>query len=836
MFNSINKFLLLLLVCSFQLSFAQKKIKTERTEGLKDNPMERVNFDKQLIADPKSGKVPLDELVKAHIQVKERFKNEPLLAISGIDWSERGANNIGGRTRALMLDPNDGTRKRVWAGGVAGGLWYNNDITSAASSWVKVNDFWDNLAISCMASDPSNSQVFYVGTGEGWFNADAVQGGGIWKTTNGGTTWSILTATIPVFTSPTTQQYAFRTVQKIVVTSNGNVFAGTQYGVWKSTDGGVTWSINKVIDGTGGAGKNFCSDLEYVNGILYASFGRGDGTSIHKSSDNGANWTNITPTSVTGGRTELAVGTSNTIYAVSDKNFSSISYFKKSTNGGSSWTDVTIPTGTNLTPDITNEQAWYDLILAVHPSDDNVIYLGGASFARSVNGGTSWYGFAYGSGMHPDHHNMIFRTGSTNEMIMANDGGVYYSTNFGDKTITASASAFSFATRNLNYNVNQPYSVAQKNIADDGYILTGLQDNGTIKIPGVKNTIGSGTEVLGGDGMLCFIDQDNPGYQFATYQYNSFNLLNANGTVIADLSPHYGGDFVNPADYDSQNNILYSLEGSYGTLDFSRYAISGTNTYSYNYFSMADGSINVSFIKAGLVANTIFVGTANGYVYKLTGITNVDGNLPTQTTVFDPTKSGSAGNVSCIEIGASENELIVIQSNYGVKSVFYTSNGGTTWTSKDESSHGLPNIPVRYALFNPNDRKQVLLATELGVWSTTDITAANPDWKPTNSNLANVRCDMLRYRSSDQQIAVATHGRGIFTANFCSIPSDVVKSTSIDTDGVISSRTYIRGTGSNSISTGKKVEYKAEKYILLEPNFETKSSSVFTAKIEPVCY
>jgi hypothetical protein len=178
---------------------------------------------------------------------------------------------------------------------------------------------------------------------------------------------------------------------------------------------------------------------------------------------------------------------------------------------------------------------------------------------------------------------MIFRTGSTNEMIMANDGGVYYSTNFGDKTITASASAFSFATRNLNYNVNQPYSVAQKNIADDGYILTGLQDNGTIKIPGVKNTIGSGTEVLGGDGMLCFIDQDNPGYQFATYQENNYYLLNSNGTIIADLSPHYKGKFVNPADYDSNNNILYSLEGNWGTtLDISRYTISGTNTYSYS--------------------------------------------------------------------------------------------------------------------------------------------------------------------------------------------------------------------------------------------------------------
>ncbi len=834
MFNFFNKYLLLLFVCLVQMaSFGQKKIKTERAEEKKDNPMERVDFDKKLVADPKTGKIPVDELVKAHVQVKERFKNEPLLAISGIDWKERGPNNIGGRTRALMLDPNDATKKRVWAGGVAGGLWYNNDITSGASSWVKVNDFWDNLAVSCIASDPSNSQVFYVGTGEGWYNVDAVKGGGIWKTTNGGTTWTLLTATVPTYSSPTAIQFAFQTVQKIVVASNGNVFAGTQYGVWKSTDGGVSWTNNKVIDSSGGAGKNYCSDLEYVNGVLYAAFGRGDGTSIHKSTDNGANWTTITPPSVTGGRTELGVGNSNTIYAVSDKYFSTISYFKKSTNGGTTWSDVSIPTDASLSTDVTNGQAWYDLILAVHPSDDNVVYIGGASFARSVNGGTSWYCFPYGNNVHPDHHNMIFRTGSTNQMIMSNDGGVYYSTNFGDKTITASATAFAFATRNLNYNVTQPYSVAQKNLDEDGYILMGLQDNGSIKIPGVKNTVGSGTEVLGGDGMLCFIDQDNPGYQFATYQYNSFQLFNSSGTALVDLAPHYGGDFVNPADYDSQNNILYSFEGDFGTLDFSRYQISGTNTYTYNYFSMIDNTLSVSFIKAGLVANTVFVGTANGYVYKLTGITNVDGNQPTQTTVFDPTKSGSAGNVSCIEIGASENELIVTQSNYGVKSVFYTNNGGTTWTSKDESTHGLPNIPIRYALFNPNDRKQVLLATELGVWSTRDITASNPDWQPTNSNLANVRCDMLRYRSADHQVAVATHGRGIFTAYLC--PSDVTKSSTLAGSQSVYSNTYIKGNTANVVQSGT-IKYKAQNYILLEPKFEAQSGSVFSATVGAGCY
>jgi len=754
-------------------SFAQEKTVIE----IKDNPRQRQQTDKEWVQDPKTGLVPLDELVKAHAALKERFKTEPNLAISGIDWKERGPNNIGGRTRALMFDPNDVTKKKVWAGGVAGGLWYNNDITNSSSSWTNINDFWSNLAITCIAYNPSNTQIMYVGTGEGWYNSDAVQGGGIWKTTDGGASWNLLNSTIPSFSAGlNVQQYAFQTIQKIVVANNGDVFAATQYGVWKSTDDGVSWSLSKYTDTGYGEGQNFCSDLEYVNGILYAAFGRENGTSIHKSSNNGYNWTNITPNYVTGGRTELAVGNSNTIYVVCDKGYSTISYFKKSYDGGYSWSDLSIPTESSLTTDVTNGQAWYDLTLAVHPFYDNLVYIGGASFARSLDGGSSWYCFPYWNNVHPDHHAMVFKPNNPSEMIMGNDGGVYYSSNFGSRY--TSAGNASFAARNLNFNVTQPYAVAVKNLSNDGYVLTGLQDNGTIKLTGGVESISSGTQVLGGDGMLCHIDQDNPGYQFATYQYNKYKLLDADGNILKDLTPHYGGKFVNPSAYDSQNNILYSYEGYYGRTDIARYEISGTSNYIYTYLSML-GRIDVSVLKTGIVSNTLFVGTTDGYVYKLTQINSTIGNYPNVTTVFSPSQSASTGRVSCIEIGENENELIVIQSNYGVKSVFYSNDGGSTWTSKDESSHGLPNIPIRYALFNPNNRKQVLLATELGVWSTRDITASNPGWQPTNANLANVRCEMLKYRSADKTFIVATHGRGIFTTKIvtCVTPNSPVLSS-----------------------------------------------------------
>jgi hypothetical protein len=429
---------------------------------------------------------------------------------------------------------------------------------------------------------------------------------------------------------------------------------------------------------------------------------------------------------------------------------------------------------------------------------------------------------------------MIFRTGSTNQMIMANDGGVYYSTNYGDASITASALAFSFSSHNKDLNVTQFYAASMKNIANDGYLIGGLQDNNSIVMSGTYNTVGGSVVVLGGDGMISHLDQDNPGYQFVTTQYNNYYLLNANGSPIKDLQPKYGGQFVNPSDYDSPNNILYSYEDFYsesGTTDIARYVISNINDHSYNYFSMT-GNIPVSFIKAGLVANTVFIGTSSGFIYKVTGITEVDGNIPTITTILNPTQiAGETGVISCIEIGANENELLITKSNYNVKSVYYTNNGGSTWTSKDESTYGLPNIPVRYALFNPLDRKQVLLATELGVWSTTDITASNPDWQPTNANLANVRCDMLRYRSADNTVAVATHGRGIFTTKLTSCPTNVVKTGNMSGTETVLSGTYINGKTTNVIQVGANTTYSAKNYVLLEPKFETQSGAIFKALI-----
>ena len=161
---------------------------------------------------------------------------------------------------------------------------------------------------------------------------------------------------------------------------------------------------------------------------------------------------------------------------------------------------------------------------------------------------------------------------------------------------------------------------------------------------------------------------------------------------------------------------------------------------------------------------SLLLGTSNGKLYRMTNtatptVTAIDGNAFPQYT-----------SVSSIDIGANDNELLVTLSNFGVQSVWYTSDGGATWVSKDAAGYGLPDVPVRTVLFNPQNRQQVLLGTDAGIFTTNSITASNPGWEYNSSQLGTVRVNQLRYRPADGRVAAATDGRGVFTTDALAIP------------------------------------------------------------------
>ncbi|WP_375562299.1 T9SS type A sorting domain-containing protein [Bernardetia sp. OM2101] len=734
----------------------------------KDRPDLAALQDYLRTADPNTGDIPFDASIKANeltdVKVQEIRNNPNQRAITGVNWLERGPDDVGGRTRALMYDPNDATGKKVWAGGVGGGLWYTNDITVANPTWVAVDNFWENIAISSIAYDPSNTQIMYVATGEGWLNGGAQVGGGIWKTADGGTTWNRLaSSTLAVSTE-------FAYLQKIVVTPTGRVLVacrnGGNGGIYSSTDGGANWV--EVLDGEGGA------DIEIAaNGDIYATthflkFAGLNTGQMHKSTNDGATWTNITPTIPSASsRIELACAPSdaNIVYAVGSDG-SNIAFFKKTTNGGTTWTDVTVPKYLNQNctvsaTDFTRGQSWYDLILTVNPTNSDHVVVGGIDVHRSTNGGASWTSISYWTGgcgeyVHADIHAFAYKPGSSDEMLVGSDGGISRSPNI-------QAATPSFSDRNSGYNVTQFYAVAMHPTDASNYFLAGAQDNGTRKLTSAG--VGGSTQPTGGDGAFCFIDQDNPNIQISSYVFNSFYKSTNGGTSFSALGTQdqNTGEFINPADYHDDLDLLYS--SSTGSRDVARWTVPAGGRSNFNVTGMAGNVMHLKASPFSAASTTLYIGTDAGEVVRVANA-NATGGTSKAGTILSNATMQAQGSVSSIEFGTSENEIIVTYSNYGAQNVWYTTNGGTNWTSKD-NGHGLPNMPVRWAMFNPNNTNEVLIATETGIWSTDDITtgAAGDFWELTSTGLANVRCDMLQVRSSDKLVAVATHGRGVFTTN-----------------------------------------------------------------------
>lgn len=703
----------------------------------------------EMTEDPKLGYPPVHRKLAAYDYAKKLLlKKARQKAITGVKWQERGPNNIAGRTRAIMFDPNDATKKKVWAGSVAGGLWTNDDITSPTSSWSAVDHFMVNLAISTITYDPKNTNTFYLGTGLGF--TSRLRGAGIWKSTDGGANWTQIAST---------KTADFYYVQKITVTSTSTVLASTSTGLMRSTDGGTTWT--NVLSG-------FSADVELAsNNNLFAANRSGQ---IYKSTDDGINWTEVTPKSG-GTRVEMAISPSNPdiIYAVADggSGETDVAWFVKSINGGANWTDVEIPKyrdaqGNEQSAHFTRGQAFFDLILAVHPTNPNVVFAGGIDVNRSTDGGktwarmTNWIGALANSYAHADQHAMTFRPGYNNEFMIGTDGGVFLS-----QDVTATSPTF--FERNRNYNVTTFYSVTMKNEKNSNYIIAGAQDNGSLRTTDLG--IGAGYEVTGGDGAYCFIDQDNSDIQVTSYVYNSYRLSQNGGKSFSSISDETSkGRFINPTEYDSDTDILYAAGGLNELTRIKN--VSGTPG-SLETLTLSMDNRQITHIKASpYTANRLFVGVriANGEG-KIYRIDNANGANPTATEITGTYSGSHGGWISSIDVGASDNQLLATFSNYGINSVYESTDGGANWSNKNGN---LPDMPVRWGLYNPNNRAEVLLATEVGVWSTDNLSAASPEWEPTNAGLANVRCDMIKYRSADGMVAVATFGRGVFTTNIFS--------------------------------------------------------------------
>lgn len=740
----------------------------------KDRPDLAFEQDFLRTMNPETRTIPRGKLLEA-IDVASSFTNDPQRTT--FTWESRGPKEVAGRARAMMFDPNDNTDKKVFAGGVGGGIWMNPDITDATSPWVQVSPNMSNFAISSMTYDPVNTMNLYAGTGEGWGNSDAIYGGGMWKSTDGGATWSNLPSTIDfeyIYDIVVRNESGVAVIYAIMRDLDGVSSNGTD--LFRSTDGGTTWT-NILADPI--------RDLEIAaDNTLWA----GDAVGNILSSSDGITWTNrYTSPVATPRRVEIATAPSdaNVVYALI-ANGNAFGEFVRTSNAGTSWTSNAGPNDNTdnsiLAADFTRGQAWYDFIAAVHPGNSDEVYIGGVNSFKTENGGTSWTKISSWSDgrdasvsySHADQHNIIFRPNHNDQFIMANDGGIFYAP---DLTALPTSGPDAYTTgilpRNLNFNITQFYSAAIDPVNPNAFI-GGTQDNGTNLL--FEAGFSDSEEIWGGDGGFCFIDQtiDNGTdglYRIVSFTGNTYYLLNytVNPRIWIRLNSG-NGSFINPADYDDVNNVLYSYE-AVGTITETTLNAdnaeqgSGTlffgNTQNLSIPELATATTHIRVSPYNEDNRAVFFGTNGNVLIKRTAdgtVTNIS-----NSNVFE-------GAISCVEIGASDDELLLTYSNYGVESVWYSTDGGTTWINKEAN---LPDMPVRWAMFNPLDRKEVILATEVGIWKTSDITATRVVWEPASTGMGNVRVDMLQYRESDQLVLAATHGRGMFTSNFSSNTASV---------------------------------------------------------------
>ena len=153
--------------------------------------------------------------------------------------------------------------------------------------------------------------------------------------------------------------------------------------------------------------------------------------------------------------------------------------------------------------------------------------------------------------------------------------------------------------------------------------------------------------------------------------------------------------------------------------------------------------------------NRVYFGTSNGRVVK---VDNADAATPTDINITGAGMPGGAF-VNNVSIGNSDQHLVACLSNYGITNIWVSTDGGTTWTGQDGT---LPNIPVYWAVFHPDDDNKMIIATETGVWETDALNGAATVWIP-SPNFPTVRTSMLRYRSSDRTLLASTYGRGLWT-------------------------------------------------------------------------
>ncbi len=661
-------------------------------------------------------------LYSAQMQQAEQMQTSTPLG----NWRPVGpfdGNAIGGIGRLNCVAFHPTNTQIIYVGAPAGGLWKS---TNGGQTWSTSTDQLTNLGVSAIVIDPTNPNIMFISTGDR--DAADTYSHGVMKSTDGGDTWlpTGMTHNLVQNVRATGLHMNPLNAQELVLT--------TRSGIFKTMDGGGSW-----INVQGGAFQSIIQKINDPNILFATTFGS---ARIWQSINAGDSWVQL-PTS-TGGlpsnarRIELAVTPANVniIYALAAGNDNGFRGLYRSIDGGNTWVEQSSTPnllGWSTNGSDSGGQGWYDLAIACSPTNADEIYCGGVNIWKSTNGGSTWNLNAhwFGGGgrpyVHADIHALAFQPG-TNRLFSCSDGGLDITENGGN----------TWNSFQDGMNITQYYRIGTSPV-DTLQIIAGAQDNGTHLRANFWDRVG------GGDGMDCAIDPQNPQIMYSSIYYGDFyKSTNGGNTFTAsfNLPPSGTGNWVTPLTLDPNNgSVVYA--GFTGLWKSTNAGVSFTNV---------SGSINGTNIDRIYVpkvnSNHVYVGITNELYRSTNGGSSFSlfSNLP------------GSGTVTGIAVSDNDqNKIWVSRSGYAQgQKLYFSNNGGSTWTN---ISDNLPNVPANCVTFGDTNLNGIYVGTDIGVYYRDDLLS---EWKPFMSGLPNVIVNELEIQPIANKIRACTYGRGVW--------------------------------------------------------------------------
>lgn len=710
---------------------------------------------------------------------KDDKKNDKSAIYNGLKFRSIGPAFMSGRISDIVIHP---TNENVWYVTVgSGGVW---KTTNAGTTWTSLFDGQKSYSIGCITLDPQNPNVIWVGTGENLGGRHIGYGDGIYKSEDGGQSWKNMGLQksehlSKIIIHPTNSNILW-------VASQGPLWSkGGERGVYKSTDGGKTWTRTLGDEVWVGA-TDLLIDPRNPD-LLYAAtwqrhrtvagyMGGGPGTALYKSTDGGNTWNKLTKglPSSNMGKIGLALSPQqpDVVYAAIELDRRKGGVYR-SADQGASWTKMS-----NAIAGGTGPHYYQELFASPHNFDE--IYFADNYMQVSFDGGKTFKRMNE-SEKHVDNHAVAFKKNDPNYILVGCDGGLYESF---DKT------------QNWKFIDNLPITQFYKIAVDDAepfyYVYGGTQDNNTQGAPsrtdnihGIQNS--DWFVILGGDGHQPATEPNNPNIVYAQSQQGNLNRhdrLTGENTYIqpqpalGEKTERFNWDapiLVSPHD---PKRIYYASQRVWKSEDRgdSWQAISGDLTNNieriqtpfygkqqkwdnaWDIYAMSNYSTITSLSESPKKEGLIYAGTDDGIIQV-----TEDGGANWRKVDFTKI-SGLPKTAFVNDLKADlhdENVVYAVFDNhkYGDYKpyLFKSSDKGKTWTS---IASNLPDRTLLWRIVQDHEKGNLLfLGTEFGVYMTLD---GGQTWLPLKGGFPTISVRDLAIQKRENDLIAGTFGRGIY--------------------------------------------------------------------------